>query len=84
MAHLEKGSFVGEIAYLTGNPATATVVVEEPCRILAFSRTQLAKVVASDTHISGLIYQMLGRDLAMKMGQANRRHTAGPNNLAQV
>ena len=84
MAHLEKGSFVGEIAYLTGNPATATVVVDEPCRILAFSRTRLAKVVASDTHISGLIYQMLGRDLAMKMGQANRRHMAGAESLAQV
>ena len=84
MARLEKGSFVGEIAYLTGNAATATVVVEEPCRILAFSRARLAKVVASDSHISGIIYQMLGRDLAMKMGQSNRRHAAGPDSLAQV
>jgi CRP-like cAMP-binding protein len=27
VTHLEKGAFVGEIAYLTGNPATATVTV---------------------------------------------------------
>ena len=73
VAHLEKGSFVGEIAYLTGNTATATVVVDAPSRVLALSRTRLAKVIASDSHINGIIHQLLGRDLAMKMGRANSR-----------
>ena len=36
--YLEKGSFIGEIAYLTGNLATATVVIDEPSRVLAFSK----------------------------------------------
>ena len=70
---LEKGSFVGEIAYLTGNPATATVVIDEPSRALAFSRMRLAKVVAADDQINGIIYQLLGRDLAMKMRRSNTR-----------
>ena len=73
VTYLEKGSFVGEIAYLTGNPATATVVIDEPSRALAFSRMRLAKVVAADDQINGIIYQILGRDLAMKMRRSNTR-----------
>ena len=73
VTYLEKGSFIGEIAYLTGNPATATVVIDESSRVLAFSRMKLAKVVAADSQINGIIYQLLGRDLAMKMRRTNTR-----------
>ena len=73
VTYLEKGSFVGEIAYLTNNLATATVVIDEPSRILAFSKLRMAKVTAADKEISGIIYQLLGRDLAMKMRRANTR-----------
>jgi hypothetical protein len=73
VAFLEKGSFVGEIAYLTGNPATATVVINEQSRALAFSRMRMAKVIAGDDQINGIIYQLLGRDLAMKMRRTNTR-----------
>lgn len=70
---LEKGSFIGEIAYLTGNPATATVTIEETSRLLAFSKMRIAKVVSADEQISGIVYQLLGRDLANKMRRTNTR-----------
>jgi Cyclic nucleotide-binding domain len=73
VTYLEQGTFIGEIAYLTGNPATATVTVDEPSRLLAFSKMKMARVVASDEQISGIIYQLLGRDLAMKMRRTNTR-----------
>ncbi len=73
ITYLEKGTFVGEIAYLTGNPATATVTIDEPSRLLAFSKMKMARVVASDEQISGIMYQLLGRDLAMKMRRTNTR-----------
>jgi CRP-like cAMP-binding protein len=73
LTHLERGSFVGEIAYLTGNPATAKVVIDEPTRALAFSKMRMAKVMAGDNQISGILYQLLGRDLAQKMRRANTR-----------
>jgi CRP-like cAMP-binding protein len=73
VTYLEKGSFIGEIAYLTGNPATATVTVEEESRALSFNRVRMAKVIASDETINGIVYQMLGRDLAMKMRRTNTR-----------
>ena len=47
--YLEKGSFIGEIAYLTGNLATATVVIDEPSRVLAFSKMRMAKITSRDS-----------------------------------
>jgi CRP-like cAMP-binding protein len=71
--YLEKGSFIGEIAYLTGNLATATVVIDEPSRVLAFSKQRMAKITSRDSQIAGIIYELLGRDLAQKMRRANTR-----------
>jgi CRP-like cAMP-binding protein len=73
VTYLDKGAFIGEIAYLTGNPATARVTIDEPSRVLVFNKMKMAKVVASDEHINGILYQVLGRDLAMKMRRANTR-----------
>lgn len=74
VAHLADGSFIGEIAYLTGNAATARVSAEEKGRMLAFSRVRIAKVTAGDKQISGILFQVLGRDLAQKMRAANTRN----------
>jgi CRP-like cAMP-binding protein len=73
VTYLERGSFIGEIAYLTGNPATARVTIEEPSRALVFSKMRMAKVLAKDNQVSGILYQLLGRDLAIKMRRSNTR-----------
>ena len=73
ITYLDSGSFIGEIAYLTGNPANAKVTIEEPSRILVFSKMRLAKVVARDRQLNGILYQVLGRDLAQKMRRSNSR-----------
>jgi hypothetical protein len=41
VSQLEQGNFVGEVAFLTERPATATVVAETPVRALAFDRDTL-------------------------------------------
>jgi CRP-like cAMP-binding protein len=84
VTYLEKGSFIGEVAYLTNDLATATVVVDEPSRILAFSKKRMAKVTAADNQISGIIYQLLGRDLAMKMRRANTRRTLSSEESVRI
>ena len=81
VTHLERGSFIGEIAYLTGNPATARVTIEEPSRILVFSKMRMAKVMAKDNQVSGILYQLLGRDLAMKMRRTNTRKVFGDDEV---
>jgi CRP-like cAMP-binding protein len=73
ITYLDSGSFVGEIAYLTGNPANARVTIDETSRVIVFSKMRLAKVVARDRQLNGILYQVLGRDLAQKMRRANSR-----------
>jgi CRP-like cAMP-binding protein len=73
VTYLEPGSFIGEIAYLTGNPATADVTVDEDSRLLVFNKIKMAKIMAADEHLSGVLHQVLGKDLAMKMRRTNTR-----------
>ena len=71
VAHLEKGNFVGEIAFLTEKPATATVVAEDSVRALVFDRAELNQFFRNEAEVAGLIYQLLGRDLAEKLKVRN-------------
>jgi CRP-like cAMP-binding protein len=71
VAHLEKGNFVGEIAFLTEKPATATVVAEDSVRALVFERAELNKFFRTEAEVAGLIYQLLGRELAHKIKVSN-------------
>lgn len=76
VAHLEAGSFAGEVAFLTGQKATASVTIVEPSRILAISRDRLTRLCRSDDKVAGAVYQLLGRDLAGKLRFANGAHIA--------
>ena len=40
VSHLEESNFVGEVAFLTERPASATVIAETPVRVLAFDRAK--------------------------------------------
>jgi CRP-like cAMP-binding protein len=73
VSHLEKGSFVGEVAFLTDKPATATVIAEGDMRALAFNGSELKQFFDKETEVAGLIYQLLGRELvANKIKVSNR------------
>ena len=73
VAHLEKGNFVGEIAFLTEKPATATVVAEDRVRALVFERAELNQFFRNEAEVAGLVYQLLGRELAQKIRVSNIR-----------
>lgn len=71
VSRLEKGSFVGEVAFLTDKPATATVIAEDSMRALAFDADVLRQFFHKETEVAGLIYQLLGRELANKIKVSN-------------
>lgn len=71
VADMGKGNFVGEIAFLTEKPATATVVADESVRALVFERAELNQFFRNEAEVAGLIYQLLGRDLANKLKDRN-------------
>ncbi len=72
VSHLEKGSFVGEVAFLTDKPATATVIAEGDMRAIAFDSRTLRQFFDKETEVAGLIYRLLGRELANKIKVSNR------------
>ena len=77
VSHLERGTFVGEVAFLTERPATATVIAEGAVRVLAFERGKLSQFFDKEAEVAGLIYQLLGRDLAHKIKVSNSLLFAG-------
>jgi CRP-like cAMP-binding protein len=68
---LEAGHFVGEVAFLTERPATATVIAESPVRALSFERDKLNQFFKYETEVAGLIYQLIRRELAHKIKVSN-------------
>ena len=77
VSHLERGNFVGEVAFLTEMPATATVITEGEVRALAFDRARLKQFFDNDADVAGIIYQLLGRELAGKIKVSNKLLSAG-------
>jgi Cyclic nucleotide-binding domain len=77
VSRLERGTFVGEVAFLTERPATATVIAEGSVRALAFERGKLRQFFHKEAEVAGLIYQLLGRDLSHKIKISNSLLSGG-------
>jgi hypothetical protein len=77
VSHVERGSFIGEVAFLTETPATATVIAEGDVRALSFKKAKLKHFFDNEEEVAGLIYQLLGRELAGKIKVSNRLLSAG-------
>lgn len=71
VSRLGQGNFVGEVAFLTGQHATATVAAQSDVRALVFEKDRLNLFFKSETEVAGLIYQLLGRELAHKIKLTN-------------
>jgi Cyclic nucleotide-binding domain len=77
VSYLERGNFVGEVAFLTERPATATVIAVGDARALAFERAKLSQFFRNEAEVAGLIYQLLGRELAHKIKVSNTLLSTG-------
>jgi len=67
ITHLHGGSLVGELALVSGNPATATVTVERITRAFVLEMEQLRKLIQIDDLVASAIDRVVGRDLAAKL-----------------
>lgn len=71
VAHLRGGAFVGEMAFVSGNPASATVTVEHTMRAFIFDIEKLRKLIDKDDLVAVAIHRVIGRDLAEKLASKN-------------
>jgi Cyclic nucleotide-binding domain len=76
VAHLRDGAFVGEMAFVSGNPASATVIIEQPTRAFVFDIERLRKLVEADDLVAVAIHRVVGRDLAEKLKHRNDQQSA--------
>jgi hypothetical protein len=76
VAHLRGGAFVGEMAFVSGNPASATVVIEQPTRAFVFDMPRLRKLVDNDDLVAVAIHRVIGRDLAQKLKKQDEAEAA--------
>ena len=76
VARLAPGAFVGEMAFLSGNTASATVRAEEPSHVFAFDPAKLRRLIATDEQISAAMHRSVGQDLAQKLRRTSHGEVA--------
>ena len=59
------------MAFVSGNPASATVTVEHTMRAFIFDMEKLRKLVEKDDLVAVAIHRVIGRDLAQKLQVRN-------------
>lgn len=65
------GDYIGELSFLSGNPATATATVVKPTRVLVFDQARLTTAVGNDAQLRRTLESALNKNLAGKLMRAN-------------
>jgi CRP-like cAMP-binding protein len=72
VASVGTGGLIGEMTYNTGEPATATVIVATPARLLGFERRALEAFLGHNEDIRAAIEQSVAGDLRRKLATTSR------------
>jgi len=70
------GDFLGEMSFVTGRPANATVRAARPLRYLAFEQSLLRRAMDNDRDLRRAVESGLNRNLVGKLARANAAHPA--------
>lgn len=72
VAELRDGNFIGEISFIRGGDATATVKVTEPTRYLAWTKESLSKLLNRNPSMRFAMQAVLSTDLTKKLLRPTR------------
>lgn len=64
---LRDGAMIGEMSFLSGAPATATVVVTRSTRCLVWDQGQLYRLLHRNPSMRGAVMSVIGSDLSQKL-----------------
>lgn len=70
------GDYIGELSFLSGNPATATATVVKPTRALVFDQARLTAAIGSDAQLRRTLESALNKNLAGKLMRSNEQTSA--------
>ena len=71
ITNLDKGNFVAEMSFLTGEPASADVVAKGIVNYMSWSQEKLYSLEERNTNLYIKIHLILGKDLAYKLKRRN-------------
>jgi len=71
VAQLHAGTLCGEMAFISGEPASATVIARQPVRAFVFDMRKLRALVEEDELVASAIHHAVGRDLMQKVNRNN-------------
>ena len=71
-----RGDFVGEISFITGEPATADAIAAGPTRYLSFDRAALKRLLDSDSELKNGMEASFNRNLIDKLVKSNKHKAA--------
>jgi CRP-like cAMP-binding protein len=63
IASMASGDFFGEMSLLDGEPRTASVLTEQPSRLLSLSRKAFVELLASDPKVASTVLAIVARRL---------------------
>jgi Cyclic nucleotide-binding domain len=71
IAMLWPGSFAGEMSFLSGEAAAATVTTASPCRVFAVRQDRLRALLGKHEEIRVVLQELFGYDLVRKLRLAS-------------
>jgi len=69
LSRLAKGDCIGEYSLIDSEPASASVVAIEPCKIFKISKSEFEKMIISSDHLAQIIYKNMLRVLIKRSRQ---------------
>lgn len=69
IAHCTAGDLIGEMSFISGGGATATVQVTEPLRYVRWRKSDLQGLLEEDPGIQKAMITVFNKDLVRKLGQ---------------
>jgi hypothetical protein len=67
IAMVQPGSFIGEMSFLSGEPAAATVTTLAACRVFAVPQDRLHDLLRTHDEIRVVLQELFGHDLVQKL-----------------
>jgi len=83
VVQLHNNSFVGEMSFLTGGQASATVKTIEPSRCLVWEQEDLKELMLGNTDLQAEMQTVFSSDLITKLLQRNQEIANQPQSLGR-
>ncbi len=73
LTYIRDNSFIGEMSFLTGNPASATVKAATNMRLITWRKAELYDLMAKEPELKAGLQTLFSYDLAGKLSKQNIR-----------